>query len=285
MKENNGQLKDKILLALDSSPSYGYDLLKTLEQDNQDLMITTLYRWLHKMESTGLVKSVIHPSPFGPFRRVYKLGENGKARLSEMMKNAIDVINHFYTKYCYYNIACACRLVPDDISYFSGKVLFSSSQRLNEFDQEIVRTLVTRLNGTRLQILGAETSNSCHDIPHRRIRGDLTDIKTQSGRFSLVWQNGVPQKRILPLAISELHRVLEDNGVLYVSSPLTFFDEPKTPSIGAFLRYTSMNLFPDSGVREGRYIQRIIDEFFPDTCAVEVFPGFALFKAIKREIS
>ncbi|MHA2146793.1 MAG: hypothetical protein ACXAB0_15215 [Candidatus Thorarchaeota archaeon] len=30
MKENNGQLKDKILLALDSSPSYGYDLLKTL---------------------------------------------------------------------------------------------------------------------------------------------------------------------------------------------------------------------------------------------------------------
>ncbi|MHA2300150.1 MAG: helix-turn-helix transcriptional regulator [Candidatus Thorarchaeota archaeon] len=284
MKENSGILKEKILLALDSSPSYGYDLLKTLEHDNQDIMITTLYRWLHKMESSGLVVSEIQPSPFGPSRRVYKVGENGKVRLSEMMKNAIDVITHFYTKYCYDRIACACRLVPEDLGHYSRRVLFSSSQRLNDFDHEIVKTLVTRSNGTKLQILGAETSNSCHDIPHRRIKGDLTDIKTRSGRFSLVWQCGIPQKRILPLAISELHRVLKDDGVLYISSPLAFFDEPKTPSIGAFLRHTSLNLFPDRGVREGMRISRMIDEFFPYSCAVEVFSGFALFKATKREM-
>lgn len=284
MKENNGRLKERILLALDSSPSYGYDLLKTLEQDDQDLMITTLYRWLHKMESSGLVVSEIQPSPFGPSRRVYKVGENGKARLSEMMKNAIDVITHFYSKYCYYRIGCACRLVPEDFGYYSGRVLFSSSQRLNDFDHDIVKTLVTRSNGTKLQILGEETSNSCHDIPHRRIKGDLTDIKTRSGRFSLVWQCGIPEMRILPLAVSELHRVLKDDGVLYISSPLTFFDEPKTPSLGTFLRYTSINLFPDRGVKEGMRISRIIDEVFPNTCAVEVFPGFALLKVTKKEI-
>ncbi|MHA1948971.1 MAG: helix-turn-helix transcriptional regulator [Candidatus Thorarchaeota archaeon] len=282
MKKNNGRLKDRILLALDSSPSYGYGLLKMLEQDDHDIMITTLYRWLHQMEYSGLVESEIQSSPYGPSRRVYRVGENGKTRLSEMMKNAIEIVTHFYTKYCHYRIACACKLVPENLSHISGRVLFSSSQRLNEFDHEIVKTLFTRCNGTKLQILGNEISNSCLSIPHRRIKGDLTDIKSRSGRFSLVWLSGVPEEKILPLALSEFRRVLKDDGVLFISSPLTFFDEPKTPSIGAFLRYASTDIFPDGGVREGLRISRIIDEFFPSTCVVEVFPGFALFKATKR---
>ncbi|UCE08961.1 MAG: PadR family transcriptional regulator [Candidatus Thorarchaeota archaeon] len=274
-------MKDRILLTLDSSPSHGYDLLKTLEQDDQNIMITTLYRWLHQMESRGLVASEIQPSPHGPPRRVYRVGDNGKTRLREMMKSAIDTIAHFYVKYCHYRIACACKLVPTDISLFSGRVLFATPQRLNDFDLELLKTLVRRCNGTKLHVLGEETSNSLHEIPHRRVKGDLTEMRARSSRYSLVWLSGVPEDRILPLVIAEIRRLLKDSGALFISSPLTFFDEPQAPSLDAFLRFTSLNLFPDWGVKEGVFISRIIDEFFPKTSAVEVFPGFALFKATK----
>ncbi|MHA2212372.1 MAG: helix-turn-helix transcriptional regulator [Candidatus Thorarchaeota archaeon] len=281
MKENNGRLKDRILLTLDNSPSHGYDLLKTLERDDQNIVITTLYRWLHQMESRNLVASEIQPSPHGPPRRVYKVGEHGQTRLREMMRGAIDVIAHFYMKYCYYRIACACRLVPEDNGLFSGRVLFTSSQRLNSFDLDLLKTLVDRCNGKKLDVLVNEASNSFHEIPHRRIKGDLTDIRTRSSRYSLVWLIGVPENRILPLVLAEIHRVLKNDGALLISSPLTFFGEPQTPSLDAFLRFASLDLIPDWGVREGDYISRIIYEFFPNVCVVEVFPGFTLFRATK----
>jgi len=285
MKDINGGLKDRILLTLDSNPSHGYDLFYTLELDDQDIRITTLYRWLHQMESGGLVESKIQPGPYGPHRKIYRVADKGKTRLREIMRSAIDIITHFYTKYCHYRITCACKLVPEDIGYFSGRVLFSTSQRLNEFDVEIVRTLVTRCNGSKLHILGGGTSNSCYEVPHKKIHGDLTDIRTRSGRFSLVWLSGFPEERLLPLAFTEINRVLKDNGALFISSPLTFFDEPKTHSIDAFLRYTSVNLFPDLKVREGVRVARIFDEYFSNTCAFEVVPGFALFKATKKDDS
>ncbi|MHA1907655.1 MAG: helix-turn-helix transcriptional regulator [Candidatus Thorarchaeota archaeon] len=282
MKKGSGMLRDRILLTLDSNPSYGYDLFDVLKLDDMNIMISTLYRWLHQMESGGLIESEIHPSPHGPSRKIYRIGDKGRSRLREIMSNAIEVITHFYTKYCHYKIACACKLVPEDIGYYSGKVLFSSPQRLNEFDYDIVRTLVTRCNESKLYILGDEASKSCYDIPHRKTSVDLTDIRTRSDRFSLVWLSGFPEDRLLPLALTEIHRVLKDNGALFISSPLTFFDEPYTPTMGSFLRYTSMNLFPDLRIREGMYIARMIEEFFHKTCASEVVPGFALFKATKR---
>ncbi len=282
MKENNGHLKDRILLSLDNSPAHGYDLLKLLEKDDQTIMITTLYRWLHEMESKGLVESELQSSPYGPPRRVYRVGHEGGSRLRNMIRNAIEVITHFYEKYTHSRIASACKLIPKDNSLFSGAVLFSSTPRMNKFDLNLLCTLAQKCNGSKIHILGNKPPLEIQEIPHRMIKGDITEIKSRKSRYSLVWLNGVPEYHILPLALEEIRRVLKEDGTLIMTSPLTFFEEPQNPSLGSFLKYTSVNLFPDIGVKDGNHILRIIDGFFPGTCVCEAFPEFAVFTATKK---
>jgi DNA-binding PadR family transcriptional regulator len=283
MKDNNGRLKDRILLSLDSNPSHGYDLLKTLERDDQTIMITTLYRWLHQMELSGLVESEMQPSPYGPPRRVYRVGNEGGSRLREMIRSAIEVITHFYEKYIHYSIACTCKLIPKDSSLFDGTVLFASPDRLNGFELELLCTLARKCNGSKIHILGDKAPFTNQNIPCRLVKGDIMEIKSRKERYKLVWLNGTPETSVLPLALEEIRRVLKEDGTLIITSPLTFFDEPQEPSLGSFLRYTSLNLFPESGVRDGNHISNVIDAFFPDTCVHEVFPEFAMFKATKKK--
>jgi hypothetical protein len=92
----------------------------------------------------------------------------------------------------------------------------------------------------------------------------------------------VPESRKLPLVLDEIRRVLKDNGSLFMTAPITFFDEPLKPSLGAFIRYTSVEVFPELGAVEGGYVSKMLEEFFPHTCAVEAFPEYAVFRATKR---
>ena len=231
MKKTNNRLKDRILLLLDRAPRYGYDLLKTLKEHDSTLIITTLYRWLHQMESQGLVASDVQPSPNGPPRRVYRVGDRGVARLREMMRDSLEIILHFYEEYSRYRLGCVCKLIPDDADLFNGRVLYSSCSQPNEFDTTLVRLIAKKCSTTKLHVLGDGLPTSEAEIPHRLVKGDLTDVRVPSGRYSLVWLNGVPEHQVLHLALVEIRRILADDGTLFITAPLTFFDEPHTPQL------------------------------------------------------
>ncbi|MFX1367713.1 MAG: helix-turn-helix transcriptional regulator [Promethearchaeota archaeon] len=282
MIENNGRLKDKILLTLDNNPIHGYGLLKLLEKDGQTIMITTLYRWLHKMESEGLVESETHPSPHGPPRRVYRLGEEGCSRLRDIVRNAIQVVTHTYEQYNYFRIGQKSKLLPKNLDVFNGPVLFSASHKSSEFDSEVLAALARRCNRSQLYILGTRVPVPSQKSGYKRVKGDITDIRSRKRRYSIVWLNGVPENAILPLAIAEVHRVLKEGGNLFMISPFTLFERPRNPSLGTYLSCISADLSPDCGARDGNFISRILNDFFPITHVREVFPEFVVFQSTKK---
>ena len=99
LKNSREWIRNQILLVLDNGPCHGYDILRSLDNHVENLRLTTLYRWLHAMESEGLIESTVQPGPHGTDRRVYRLGVRGELRLREMRKDSIGVIMHFYDAY------------------------------------------------------------------------------------------------------------------------------------------------------------------------------------------
>ena len=233
------------------------------------------------MESEGLVESEMQPGPHGPNRRVYRLGVRGESHLRELLKDSIDVILHFYDSYRHSMTDYVRELVPDENSFSRGRILFAALPRMKELDLNTIRTIAERCKGSKLDILGDNTLVQRIGIPHRTIKGELTDIPSPNEKYSMMWLNGVPENDDLHNVLSECKRVLTNDGYLRMVAPFVFFEEPKKPTLGEFIRVTSVQLFPELGVTEGESIAKILEAVFPKCGAVEVFPGLVVFWAQK----
>ncbi len=276
-------MKDRILLALDRTPHHGYSLLQALPEEAADLQLTTLYRWLHSMETEGLVQSEVQPGPHGPDRRVYRLGPRGETRLREILRNSIEVVLHFYDSYRH-SAATYLYDVLDvpEIERVEGRILLAAFPRLRERDLETVEYLSKRNDKAPIDILGDCTLVARTGVQFRELKGDICDIPTPNDKFAEVWLTGVPERSVLPRAIAECKRVLVQKGTLKIIAPFAFFEEPSKPTIGEFIRVTSTHLFPELGVVEGNDVGTVIEANFTRCGAFETFPGLVVFWAVKE---
>jgi DNA-binding PadR family transcriptional regulator len=282
LKVSKDWIKDHILLALDHAPHHGYDLLYSLPEEARDLQLTTLYRWLHSMESEGLVQSQIESGPHGPDRRVYRLGTRGETRLRQILKDAIEVVLHFYDSYRH-SAATYLHDVLDvgDIEKIEGRILLASFPRLKERDIQTVKYLSERNEGAPIDILGNIALVKRAGIKYRKMKGEIYDIASPDKHFSEVWLIGVPERSTFPRAIAECKRLLMIGGTLRIIAPFAFFDEPSKPGLGEFIRVTSTHLYPELGMVEGNDVGSVIEANFKDCGAYETFPGLVIFWAVK----
>ncbi|MFX0055128.1 MAG: PadR family transcriptional regulator [Promethearchaeota archaeon] len=282
MKVSKDWIKDRILLALDHAPHHGYDLLYALPGEARELQLTTLYRWLHAMETEGLVESRKESGPHGPDRRVYRLGPRGETRLREILKDAIEIVLHFYDAYRH-TAATYLHDVLDvvEIERIEGRVLLASFPLFKERDMKTVEYLATRHEGSLLDILGDTSIIKRTGIKYREMKGDICDIASPNERFAEVWLIGVPERKSFPQAIAECKRVLKVGGALRIMAPFVFFDEPTKPGLGEFIRVTSTHLYPELGVVEGDDVGAVIEANFTECGAYETFPGLVIFWAVK----
>lgn len=281
VRDSREWIRNRILLVLDQGPCHGYDILRSLSDDVSDLRLTTLYRWLHNMESEGLVESEIQPGPHGPNRRVYRLGSRGESRMREMLKDSIKVIMHFYDAYRRSITGHLPDILLSDLEPPSGKILYAAFPRLRDHDLTMLHHISQNNGGTAIDILGDSTSAKRTGIKHKSIKGEISDIPSPAERYSQVWLSGIPERRLLPSVVFECKRVLVPNGVLRIIAPFVFFNEPVQPNIGEFVRLTAVQLFPDLGVTEGDDMESILDASFEECGALDVFPGLVVFWAIK----
>jgi DNA-binding PadR family transcriptional regulator len=282
LKVSKDWIKDRILLALDHAPHHGYDLLYALPEEARRLQLTTLYRWLHSMESEGLVESRFEEGPHGPERRVYRLGSRGESRLREILRDAIEIVLHFYDAYRH-SAATYLHDVLDvgTIKRIKGRILLSSFPRFKERDMKTVEYLSARNEGAAIDILGDTSLVKRTGIKFRKMKGDICDVASPDEKFAEIWMNGVPERNILPQAIAESKRLLMAGGALRIIAPFAFFDEPAKPALGEFIRVTSTHLYPELGVVEGNDVGSVIEANFTECGAYETFPGLVIFWALK----
>ena len=284
MRESGSWIRDRILLALDQCPSHGYELLNSLKEKANDLRLTTLYRWLHDMELQGLIKSNVLPGPHGPARRVYRLSARGESRLRDLLRDAIEMVLHFYDSYRH-SIKDRLDSIMIDrkkAGAAKGKVLFVAVPRLREHDLDTLRFLSKKQDGTRIHIMGDTTAIKKVGIKFRRVEGGICDIPVPDSHFAEIWLSGMPRLTDLPRAIVECKRALVKRGILYAIAPFVYFDEPSEPSLGEFIRVTAVQLFPDLGVTEGQDLRSVFDAHFSQSGAVDLSPGLAVFWGMKK---
>lgn len=275
-------IEDRILLALDKNACHGYDLLRVLPEDAGRIQLTTLYRWLHDMESRGLIASEKQPGPHGPHRRVYTLGPRGEGRLRRVLKEAIEVVLHFYDAYRHQTSAGVYDSLDSLVEKtVEGDFLFTAHPRITMNELELIRFLARRCEGARLHIIGDNEVVKRANIKHRHLQGGIHDIPASNDAFAEVWVSGVPERQVLPRVVAECKRVLLPGGTMRITAPFVFFDEPEKPTLGDFIRVTSVHLFPDLGVVEGNDVGSVIESMFTTCGAFETFPGLVEFWAVK----
>ena len=84
-----GYLIPCLLLLLKDAPSHGYQLIELLEQRGYLREIPdpgVIYRHLRRLEQDGMVTSTFEPGD-GPARKVYTLADEGRAALTNWVKN------------------------------------------------------------------------------------------------------------------------------------------------------------------------------------------------------
>jgi len=84
-----GDLDALILGVLQSKPSHGYDISKSIREMSQDALRLgegQLYPALHKLEHSGLIVAEWQQQTGKPAKKIYAITEQGAARLESLRK-------------------------------------------------------------------------------------------------------------------------------------------------------------------------------------------------------
>lgn len=82
-----------ILMVISEKPTYGYNLIKSIEELSQGrhkIKSGTMYTTLRRMEEKGLLKSDWKESKSGPASREYKITNKGESYLKNWLEMIIE---------------------------------------------------------------------------------------------------------------------------------------------------------------------------------------------------
>jgi len=98
-------IQASILLGLNAAPSYGYELISTIQSYGfieGDAPPGMVYRHLRQMEEDNFVQSQWETKQAGAAKRIYTITDEGKEILSvwiKFMENKAKKLNHFVQLY------------------------------------------------------------------------------------------------------------------------------------------------------------------------------------------
>ncbi|MBY8998096.1 MAG: hypothetical protein KGD60_10200 [Candidatus Thorarchaeota archaeon] len=281
MKPARSELIRKILLELNGSPSSIYDILYSIT-GYADPRRTRLPKLMKAMENDGLLVSALQPGPLGPYRRMYEIGPEAETHLRGSLKSSIETILHFYHAYRTSKIQKLYEFPEENHQQRSkGRILYAAFPHIKANNLEKIRELLFSSEESSISIVGPDLILKKTGISYDVAGDDISHLSVESKTFSEIHLHGVPEIDKLPSAIAECKRVLVRKGQLKILAPYAFFDEPKKPSLGEFIRITSSELFPELGVVEGNQVSQILEHYFPNSGVHETSLGEVIFHATK----
>lgn len=267
-----------VLLLLDRKPCHGYEIRQLLEPMVGEVEVTKLYRWLRDMEKDGLVECDEHKGPFGPTRRVYRLGERGERQIRLVLRDAMATLLHFYDAFRQFSMQETMPLsAGTPPAQVQGLVLACIVSPFMASLPDLIGVFSSRLRTQVIHVVGVSDPWERAGIRTTVIAGNPWDISCSNSKYEELWLFGMPSRELLPSTVVEAKRVLIPGGVFRLVAPFAFFDEPQSPTLEAFFRMTASHLFPELGVVEGQDICTLFDRLFGDCRVIEMHPGFVEF--------
>ena len=80
------QIQNQVMLLLDRQPCHGYEIRRLLNPLVGEIEMTRLYRILKTMKNDGLIDVSKTKGPYGPERRIYRVGPRGERYLRGVLK-------------------------------------------------------------------------------------------------------------------------------------------------------------------------------------------------------
>ena len=253
-----------------------------LGNDYGDLRVPTLYRWLYELERKQFIVSEIRPGLNSPERKFYRLTPYGQLHMTYLLRDAIDLVLHYYEDYQYYFLNCLSDYLSDlKQEYTEGRILFLAYPRLLYRDLELLNQIRERIGEFDVDIMG-DLGYLDDDPQIHTLQGNSCNIPSSSKRYREVWLCRTPDLDDLAFTISECKRVLKRKGVLRIMLPHIIFDEPSLLGLDEFVRVTSFHMFPELQIMNGNQIHKVIETYFPVNGYLEPIPGTAIFWAVKQ---
>jgi DNA-binding PadR family transcriptional regulator len=282
LRISRAHVEERVLALLNLGPSHGYKIARKLTSEVGEIKTCTLYRWLRDMENEGLIESEIRPGPYGPNRRVYRLGPRGMEKARIMLRNAIDLILKTFNDYRRLttpNLPKALqKCIPEQID---GRILFTGFPDLSEEDLQILSVFSRRIGGDPIYIVGDPGRLFGTGISFRSIGEEISRIPVQDEHFKIVWLSGVPPPNELPLALAECKRVLVNGGIFRMVAPFAYFRDPHGTGLEEFIRSTALEYFPDMGIMDGKRIAKVVESQFSNYSCIEIAHGMVVFWGVK----
>lgn len=281
MQPSRSWIKDQILILLNQSPKHGYDLLQILKESAPNLKLTTLYRWLHDMETKHLVHSVVLPGPYGPNRRVYRIGSAGEKKLNELIGNSVQMVLQFYSAFkdSLTSNGKNLNISKDDVAP-NGRVLFVSFPHVKKDDLDALFFLSMRCSNSPIEILRNSECVEGFGINYTTVKGNVFELTNQKGSYSEIWLKWISDLEKLPSAIIGCKNALSSNGVLYVIVPHEPEREEYEVSIREYIQ-GSIELGPKVDKIHQSKVGSIIRAQFSSCGSIDLFPGLDVYYCIK----
>jgi len=257
----SADLKTLILKLFGHKEFYGYEVHKVLASEGIELEISQLYRVLKEMLKEELLESSWKTSQLGPKKRMYQLGERGKAALNDVFVDTIKTVHSFY-----------------------GTYLLSLIPKINVF-KEIYQLLTNELKDDGIVVFLTINLSPMHEmiiqnlhskLPHGKIvlvkpnallvdmnldnllflNGFYNDVPLKTDYADCMIVIDLPKRKYLERALKEWHRVLKPNGKLAIFTPSILIAQYEDPlTIGDFIEKHEHET-----IEKGEHLNKIILE-------------------------
>lgn len=220
---------------------YGYELHKKLSSQTIEVEMGHLYRVLAKMLDEGYLESRWKKSPFGPRKRVYRLGGKGRRELNRILLDAIGTIHSFYVDYLLDLPSKAdvfdsvCDPLTSGLKGQKNIACVASEYSLMH------ERMICKLHGKVPQgkIYLVKPSSVAVDLKLDNLLfldGTPDDIPLKEDYLDLLVVTDIPRRDVVETALREWRRVLKQSGTLGILAPTVYLRKYQDPlTIGDFM--------------------------------------------------
>lgn len=260
--------KDMILKMFGNREFYGYEIHKMLASEGFEVEISRLYQILNEMAKEGLLEGRWAKSQFGPNRRLYTLGMNGKTSLNKILLDAIVTVHSFYGLYLTSlapKINILERIVTpfveglvgnENIAVVVAKYSLMYDVILSHLHQKVPQGKIFLVKPQSVQV-DLKLDNLL------LMGGSYGDIPLKDDYVTLLVAIDLPNEDALKNAMKEWCRVTNQKGKLAILTPtilISKFDDPM--SIGDFVEKHEHETI-EKGVRiDKEHLQTLLNSFF-----------------------
>ena len=261
-------LKKVVLRTSGSREFYGYEIHKELASEKVDVGISRLYRVLTEMLHEGFLEGRWEKGQLGPRRRVYRIGKKGKEERKKLLLEAIDTVHGFYSEYLL-NLPAETNVLNSAVKLLSsnvdrkGEIAFISPA-YSVMHEKILHGLHNEMPEAKIYFV--KPASLTVDLNFDNLwflNGTCDNIPLRDGYVDLAIVAEAPHKDCLEESLTEVHRVLKQDGTLALIIPTILVCKCEDPlSIGNFIEKYEHEASEKSDYVESKALRALIQNLF-----------------------